>query len=405
MKRVTVVGGGFSGLATAHYLTAAGIPVEVVERSDRCGGMIATIRTPHGPVETAATGLRNSRRSEDLFRVLGLPPVFAGAASRARYVFRGRPRRWPLGPGESLGFAARAAWHLTLARGARRARARETVREWGNRVAGAAATKYLLAPVCQGIYAGAVDQLSASLVWGGGRREARPAKRGLVSAPGGMGELVARLAESLENRGVRFHMKTSFALHRSGTPAVICTSIKDAAAILRPTLPATARRLDRVEMVPLVTATVFYAVEENSLRGFGVLIPRTEGFRALGVLFNANIFDGRGPCHSETWIFGGAEDRPIVDLPEKEILDLAHREGERLHGRDRTAPLGYHVQRWRDALPHYDVELEEQLEGGIELPDGVFLVGNWLGGIGLARILDRAHAVAQEIARRPERSA
>lgn len=402
MKTVTVVGGGFSGLATAHYLARAGIPVEVVERSDRPGGMIATIRTPHGPVETAASGMRNSPRVEELFRELGLPPVFAGAASRARYVYRGRPRRWPLGPGETLELAARAAWHLTLAR---RARPRETLREWGNRVAGPLATNYLLAPVFQGIYAGAADHLSASLVWGGGRRGERPAKRGLVSAPGGMGEIVARLAESLERRGVRFHMKTPFALDRRDAPAVICTSIKDAAAILRTAHPATAQRLDRLEMVPLVTATLFYPATENTLKGFGVLIPRTEGFRALGVLFNANIFDGRSPHHSETWIFGGAEDRSIVDLTGTEILDLAHREGGRLHGRDRSSPLGYHVQRWRDALPHYDVELEAQLGAGFDLPAGVFVVGNWLGGIGLAQILDRACAVAQEIARRPVRSA
>ena len=59
MRSVTVVGGGISGLATAYYLSLAGIPVEIVERSDRLGGLIATHRTPHGPVETAAIAMKN----------------------------------------------------------------------------------------------------------------------------------------------------------------------------------------------------------------------------------------------------------------------------------------------------------------------------------------------------------
>ncbi len=72
MRAVTVVGGGFSGLATAYYLSNAGIPVEIVEKSDRLGGLIATLQTPHGPVETAAIGLRNSARVDAMCRDLGL---------------------------------------------------------------------------------------------------------------------------------------------------------------------------------------------------------------------------------------------------------------------------------------------------------------------------------------------
>ena len=68
MKAVTVVGGGFSGLATAYYLSRAGIPVEIVEKTDRLGGLIATLQTPHGPVETAAIGLRKSARVDEIGR-------------------------------------------------------------------------------------------------------------------------------------------------------------------------------------------------------------------------------------------------------------------------------------------------------------------------------------------------
>ena len=49
MKAVTVVGGGFSGLATAYHLSRAGIPVEIIEKTDRLGGLIATLQTPTRP--------------------------------------------------------------------------------------------------------------------------------------------------------------------------------------------------------------------------------------------------------------------------------------------------------------------------------------------------------------------
>src|SRR3954453_11008403 len=103
MRAVTVVGGGFSGLATAYYLSQAGIPVEIVEKSHRLGGLIATLETPLGPVETAGIGMRNCARVDAVCRDLGLPMVrSARSSSRARYIYRQRPRRWPLSPGESL---------------------------------------------------------------------------------------------------------------------------------------------------------------------------------------------------------------------------------------------------------------------------------------------------------------
>jgi protoporphyrinogen/coproporphyrinogen III oxidase len=40
--RVAVVGGGISGLAAAYELTRLGVPFVLVERADRCGGVVVT---------------------------------------------------------------------------------------------------------------------------------------------------------------------------------------------------------------------------------------------------------------------------------------------------------------------------------------------------------------------------
>ena len=55
MPTITVVGAGFSGLASAYFLTKHGFKVRIIEKSDRAGGLIRTIRTEHGLVETEAT--------------------------------------------------------------------------------------------------------------------------------------------------------------------------------------------------------------------------------------------------------------------------------------------------------------------------------------------------------------
>ena len=101
MKRVTIVGGGFSGLTTAYFLARDGVPVTLVEKHERLGGFIDTLETPHGLVETAASGIRNSGRLEQLCRELEVELVGTKKESRRRYLFRnGRPRQWPLGIAE-----------------------------------------------------------------------------------------------------------------------------------------------------------------------------------------------------------------------------------------------------------------------------------------------------------------
>jgi len=391
MKPVQVVGGGFAGLTTAFYLTRRGVPVELFERSPRLGGLIATHQTPHGLVETAAHGLAGSPRVEALFGELGIPLSLPRRASRARYIFRGRPRRWPLGPGESLVLLGRISARV-LFQGARfRPRPAESVATWGRRVLGPAATDFILAPALQGIYAARTEELSGSLILGGARRS-----NGLVAPPRGMGQLIDALAEYLQSHGARFHLGSPALPHRGQGWRVVCTSAHDASRLLREEAPEVSRRLSRIEMLPLVTVTSFYPARENTRPGFGVLFPRQEGFRALGVLFDANIFEGRGDGHSETWVLGGAFDRSVIELDDEKLFEVIDADRERLYGRS-SPPLARYVTRWPEALPHYRVELEGLLSEPLTLPEGTFLVGNYLGGIGLARILERAHDIAEQV--------
>jgi hypothetical protein len=52
------------------------------------------------------------------------------------------------------------------------------------------------------------------------------------------------------------------------------------------------------------------------------------------------------------------------------------------------------VHRWRAALPHYDLQLESVRSAGFGLPKGIFLAGNYVGGLGVTMLLEQAAAVA-----------
>ena len=123
------------------------------------------------------------------------------------------------------------------------------------------------------------------------------------------------------------------------------------------------------------------------------MFPRGQGFRALGVLFNSSIFEGRGPAHSETWMFGGALDCEAGQLKNEALAELIARERARLYRRI-DQPLAIHPTYWPQALPHYSIDLERLLLTFPAWPRDVALVGNYLGGIGLSQIIDRAAHVA-----------
>jgi oxygen-dependent protoporphyrinogen oxidase len=394
MKAVTVVGGGFSGLATAYYLSRAGIPVEIVEKTGRLGGLIATLQTPHGPVETAAIGMRSSPRVNAVCRDLGLPMLWSARSSRrARYIYRQRPRRWPLNTGEWLALAARFA--SATARGSRYPRPLESVEQWGTRVLGRRATRWLLGPTLQGMYAGDPACLSASLVFGAPERHARAARKGVVAPARGMQQLIDALERRLRTREVSIRLNTPARLDGS-TPAVICTSASDAAECLRNVAPGASQALSRIDMLPLVRITAFYPDEDAHHRGRGILFPRGGDIRALGVLFNTNIFPHREGQYSESWIYGGAADRDVVDLSEADLAAVMDRDRQLLCGRC-VPPATRLVHRWRAALPHYDLQLESVRACGFDLPKGFFLVGNYVGGIGVSMLLEQAAAVAARV--------
>lgn len=403
-REVTVVGAGFSGLVAAFHLDRAGFKVSVVEQSERAGGLISTLRTPQGLVETAANGLLNSAAVEDLFAAVGVELMPTLKASRKRFIFRnGRPRRWPLGIVATLRLAVFVLRYF-FSRKSIEPHTEEPVRKWARRAMGEEASSYTVEAALQGIYAGDPGRMSARLLFGRFffRQEPKVRRktktRGTVSAPEGMGQLIEALHRYLVSRGVAFEFGTTFSIDSTPSkPVVVATSSREAARLLERHSPERSKLLGEIELLPVVSATCFFRDTDPGSRGFGCLFPPVERRRALGVLKNDFIFAGRAKeGHSENWILGGAANPTVPASSDQEILKVVHDERRACFG-GRTESFAHVVTRWPAALPHYTTELEKALPRLNGVDNNVILIGNYLGQIGLAKILERAERLPFEI--------
>jgi oxygen-dependent protoporphyrinogen oxidase len=406
-RPVTVIGAGFSGLSAAYCLQLAGYDVEVLEHG-RIGGLIATERTPWGLVETAASGALNTARFEALARDLGVQLLCPGPRARKRYIYRDRPSRFPLHAAEMPAIVSLLARFVT-SRASLAPHAEESVRAWATRVASPAVSHYLVEGALQGIYSGNPERLSASVILGRffapRAREPRAKHGGIVAPPGGMGQIIDALHAMLVQRGVRFVDEAARAYDRTPErPQVVATGAASAAMLLEVAEPQLAQALRSFDLSTLVTCTLFF--REKCLEGFGCLFPPIEQRRALGVLINTDIFPNRSAQYvSETWILGGATGASAVNasdllqLSDGALVDLAVEERKAAFGKS-GRPVGFRVTRWPHTIPHYTIELERALPRLQRGGDNVFLHGNYMGHIGLAKILERAAALPAQIAER-----
>lgn len=386
--KVAIIGAGFSGLTLAWALKDH-FQVEVFEKSDRCGGLLRTDKEVI-PVEYAANALLASQSVEKLFDDLQLTPIRAGFRSNNRYIFNKEPRRLPVSWFtliQGVFNVLKNKWSGTVA-----AKENETVSEWTKRCLNQPMNDYMVSPAFQGIYGATSDQLSAELIIDSALNSSLKTKkgklRGSIAPKYGMQDLIRKLQSHLEQAKVKFHFQSQNPSTTDFAATVLAISCDQAATIIP--------QLAEINMTTLTSVTMGFA-EEKKIRGFGCLFPEKENFNSLGVLFNSDIFENRGPLQSETWILKD------TDNPVDKILE----DRKRLTGKIES-PKYFKILKYPKALPLYDLKLKrfllsdnflhletpslfEVFKNGARLRNTekpTYLTGNYLGGIGLAKILD-----------------
>ncbi len=403
--RAHIIGAGFSGLSSAWELSRRGFQVEIYDRSSSPGGLLGTQYTDLGLVESAANAVLNSTALEQVFSEIGMTLASQPRSALRRYIFRGHVRRWPLSLSSTLLSVLPFLWKFKLNRSRLRPLRGESIVDWGYRVLGAEVTDWALSVALQGVYAGDPKRLSASLILGrffdlDHDNKCKPLKRGSVAPVGGMGEWMTKWHQSLEKKGAVFHQGTVTSefimdLVRKAEPIVIATSAWEASELLSQVDSLASQVLREVEPLPLVTVTLFFKDAPSLTPGFGCLFPYQERFHSLGVLFNSWIFQHRSSVHSETWILGGALQSHMVQEADSSVIGKILEDRARL-GEGGVSPLSYFITRWPKAIPHYTVAWERALER-LVVTKPVYLVGNYLGNLGLSQIYELARRRAEEI--------
>ncbi len=453
-RRVVVVGGGVSGLATAYFLRRRGgaeVEVTLVEGSDRLGGKVLTREFAGHPVDVGPDALLvRMPVMASLLAELGLSGAVVAPGAAGAYVWsRGRLR--PLPPGTRSGVPrqllpllrsgllspaglVRAAADLVLPR--RRSRADEdlSVGALLRPRLGAQVFDRLVDPLLGGVHAGRADLLSARSVvpeieaiarahrsiYLGTRGRPGPspaAGPALVTLDGGLVRLVDALVAAckdcalelgtgvagLSRRGDGYRVRLADGRVLAADAVVLATPAFVTAELLAQIAPAAAAAAAEVPYADVASVTLAYPREAlvRDLDATGFLVPPSEGLMLVG----CSWLTAKWPHRPDPAVVlvralvGRHGDRRFAALADEELVERVHSELVLTMGLT-AAPKEASVQRWPKAMPQYTVGHQSRLQridGELAGLPGLVVTGAAYRGVGLASCVDLGEQTATDL--------
>jgi oxygen-dependent protoporphyrinogen oxidase len=127
---------------------------------------------------------------------------------------------------------------------------------------------------------------------------------------------------------------------------------------------------------------------EHPCNGFGMLIPRVEGFNILGTIFSSSLFPNRAPTgHLTLTSYIGGERAPeLASLSSDKLVALTCGDLRTLLG-VRGQPTFQHTVYYPRAIPQYNVGYGRyrELMADVEAKaSGLFLAGHYRDGVSLS---------------------
>lgn len=439
MKTVAIVGAGITGLTAAFYLRRKGVAVTVYESSARAGGVIQSERQDGFLAEFGPnTILETSPKIVQLIRDAGLESrrLYPDPKAEARYVVR---YRRPIEmPGSPLGFFSTKLFSsrakLAVLREPfvprRRDGKEESIAEFVIRRLGQEFLDHAIDALVAGIYAGDPYKLSVphafpklgqletkygSLIKGQllGARERK--KRGEIAkdrAPkfsfdDGLQVLTDTLAKQLADslrlgtsvkhlRHIEPGWRLTLLQEREETTAEHDLVIYAGTAfnLARLTIEASAAinlaPLSEIRHPPVASVVLGFKREDvqHPCNGFGMLVPKVEGFKILGTIFSSALFPNRAPAgHLTLTSYIGGERYPeLASRPPDQLISLTQDDLRQLLGVT-GKPAFCHVAFYPKAIPQYNVgfgKYRELMSDAERKAPGLFLAGHYRDGVSLS---------------------
>ena len=452
MKSVAIIGGGITGLTAAFRLEQKNIPVTLYEASERVGGVIQSLchdgyLAEFGPNTLLETSPKVSALIDDLG--LNNRRLYSDPMAKNRYVVRGR--RLINMPESPLGFIATplfspaAKLRLLLEPFVRRGEKsrEESVAEFVRRRLGPEFLDHAVDALVGGIYAGDPEKLSVP--------QAFPKLYALERDYGSLirGQIFGARQRKESGEVSKAHAKKfSFDEGLQVLPEALCAELKDNVQLRSPVraltqsdkgwnvrwrsngsevqrehsavvYAGTAFGLSKMEIQahrlvnvapfaniyypPVASVVLGFRRQDvaHPLDGFGMLIPRLEGFRILGSIFSSSLFPDRAPAGHVTLTsyIGGARSPELARKSPEELLDMTLEDLRVLLGISGEPTFKHHVL-YPQAIPQYNLGYERFRNLMAEMETaapGLFVAGHYRDGISVSDCIVSGEKVAGRI--------
>ena len=452
VNSVAIIGAGVTGLSAGFYLQRKGIPVTVYEAGARVGGVIQSVRRDGYLAEFGPnTILETSPKIGELVRDAGLQlrRLNPDSKAEARYVVRyRRPIAMPASP---LGFFTTDLFTLKAKLAvlrepfvpARRDGQEESIAQFVQRRLGQEFLDQAIDALVGGVYAGDPYRLSVP--------QAFPKLAALEARYGSLikGQILGgrerkKRGEVAKDRAPKFSfddglevLPQTLARHlgeavRLNTPVTGMTQTADGWTVTfleqdRPQrahhssilFAGTAYRLAQLNLEteaelslkgfadirypPVASVVLGFRREDvaHSCEGFGMLVPKIEGFKILGTIFSSSLFPNRAPAgHLTLTSYVGGERYPeLASRPADDLFALTCEDLKILLG-VRGKPTFQHCVLYPRAIPQYVVgygRYREQMSEIERKAPGLFLSGHYRDGVSLSDSIVSGCNVADRI--------
>lgn len=356
-KKIAIIGGGITGLATAFFLQeqlekTLSADILLIEADERLGGKIVTERSgdfmieggPDSFLSQKPWGLQLCRKLGMMDQIVQTHPI-----NKSIYILsQGKLQKFPEGmnlmvPGKVTPFLltplvspkGKARMGLDLLIPRKNTTDEESIGSFVRRRLGEEAVATFAEPILATIYAGDVDKLSlqatfpqfagmeekfGSLIWGGWMRrwDAHLAKGTVqkeqevlslfVSLKGGLGSLIQALREQMKTVDLRVGQavvsvspkENGYEIILQGEKLVVdavvmTTDATTAGRFIKPWDEALSGHLSAIPYVSTATVSLGFRRKDvaHPLNGFGYVIPRSERKTILATTWSSTKFEGR----------------------------------------------------------------------------------------------------------------
>lgn len=450
-KKITILGAGISGLATAHWLEKEGFEVTILEQNDIPGGAMDTkfkdgFLIDFGP----NSGLETTPKIKEIVTDVGLSDemIYANEEGNIRYILKNNELiALPTTPVKFLKtklFSTSAKIRLMKEPfvGKSKDGYYQSIAEFVERRLGKEFLDNAIDPFVSGVFAGDPKNLSVKSafpklyrleeVYGGlikgmikgakerkQRNEESKQSAKMFSFKNGMQSFPKAIANKMNGNIfyncsilniVKENSKINIQIDIKGKTGIITSDV------LLSTIPSyrlsklidsldsnLSKHLNEIYYPPVLVLYLGYekGAINRKLDGFGFLIPSKENKDFLGAIWSSTIFENRAPKDkaSFTLFIGGAREPNFSSSDVEERIKNVIREFQNIMGIS-SPPILKEKRFWPKAIPQYNlgyIEHENYFEKFEKENPGIFLSGNYRGGISVGDCIKSSYINYEKI--------